>query len=372
MTPPDAARRLWNAAADWWWRIRSQIPIASANLMLAIAVALTTAVLGLVVQDLLPTQGSPHLYPDRVALLTVTLILLVAAIVWRSTVHRSTGTLFYVRVLDDEMPDWHQLPLAVAARSRMSLKSITRWVDLAAHTRDGVIDTVDTCHEVASALEAVINGDRDDTAYTIAPNLLWPAALAVGAELPIVDNLNLLELPGNPTTTGTRARTLSFRLTSGGGPADSIKAERIEHPSESDAPIGLILAFAPAAVHMTPEKVFAGQRISACHRLTPSCFNHIDDLARTPLTAEQIAALAFPLAQAISAIQVDPKRRAVVIAAAMPKTLAMALGWHLAQGTTRFFANTYLLHYHRADTYVPIRVHHAQPTGPPPRPTPLP
>jgi len=56
--------------------------------------------------------------------------------------------------------------------------------------------------------------------------------------------------------------------------------------------------------------------------------------------------------------------RELVIAAAMPKTLALALGWGLAQGTSRFFNNTHLLHHSEASgRYTPVRVHPSQPTS---------
>jgi hypothetical protein len=46
----------------------------------------------------------------------------------------------------------------------MSLRSVTRWVDVASGAHDGAIDLVDVCAEVATELEAVVNGDRDHTA----------------------------------------------------------------------------------------------------------------------------------------------------------------------------------------------------------------
>ncbi|MCC5698623.1 hypothetical protein LH612_36370, partial [Klebsiella pneumoniae] len=59
-----------------------------------------------------------------------------------------------------------------AQNRRMSTYSVVRWVDLGKCTRDGVIDVVEPCREVGAALEEAINNDRDDTGYTVAPNML--------------------------------------------------------------------------------------------------------------------------------------------------------------------------------------------------------
>ncbi len=114
------------------------------------------------------------------------------------------------RKIDDTMTDWHRQALEAARRRRLSLRSVTQWVDLkACTTRTGEMDLTAVCEQVAAALEATINTDRDDTGYTLAPNMPWAPTLAVGAELPIVERLRLLELHG---TRGTPTAETEFVL----------------------------------------------------------------------------------------------------------------------------------------------------------------
>jgi hypothetical protein len=348
------------AALGLWWRHRGTLLVAAANLFVAAALALTTALLGLVLEDALPVSGHRQVLPWRAFWLAAALLGLFMAILWRGSVHRRTGTLFYVRLIDETWPDWHATPVWVASRRRMSLRSVTRWVDLPDRTRDGVIDLVDVCAKVAAALEAVVNSDRDDTAYTIAPNMLWQPALAIGAELPIVDGLRLLELSGLPDGTGQGVTEISFRPpqpSAGDAPLPSPVSRR-----SAGARVGLLLVFTGRG--LDPDTVFDGMGVGEYYELQPASLG-VNPARRTGaiLTAAELAKLAAALPAAVAEIKRAAGERELVVAAAMPKTLAMALGWGLAQDTCRFFTNTHLLH-HDVETgrYVPVRVHPAQPT----------
>jgi hypothetical protein len=345
-----------------WWRVR----VAAVTFVVATMLALTTALLGLLVEDSLPLTGRPHITGGRCAALGVALLLLFLAILWRGSVHRRTGTLFYVRLIDAGWADWHTIPVQIASQRRMSLRSVTRWVDLSSHTRDGVIDVVDVCAEVAGGLESVVNGDRDDTAYTVAPNMPWPAALAVGAELPIVDGLQLLELPGRPDSAGDDTAEESFRLPQPS--ADVGTPPRPLSRSHTGTRVGLLLTFTGRG--LDPDTAFEGMDVGDYYGLDPASMGV--DLARrvgANFTGAELAKLAAALPPAVAEIKRAAGDRELVVAAAMPKTLAMALGWALAQGTCRFFTGTHLLHQDgRSGRYLPMRVNRAQPaslgTGP--------
>lgn len=356
---PKATART-RATTSRWRPAPGPLLITMANFAIAAFTALTTAALGLIVEDLLPLKPPRQVSLERATLLAAAFALLFAAVLWRSLIHRRTGTLFYVRLLADDMPDLHDTAIQIAARRRMSLKSVTRWADLPTHTHEGVIDLSATCADIAAGLETVINTDRDDTAYTIAPNILWPAALAIGAELPIVDNLQLLELP-DPRT----PQPITFTLTKAVTPAALITEELPLNATTPDAPVGLILAFAPAAAKMSPLAVFAEYSVSQCRRIRPAAVSHTTELNHITFTGPDVAAFARPLAEAIITVQDEAGTRGVVIAAAMPKVLAMAIGWHLAQAKTRFFDRTHLLYYdQQTAAYTPIRAHPAQATRP--------
>ncbi|MFE9187841.1 hypothetical protein ACFYMB_31435 [Micromonospora haikouensis] len=352
---PQATART-RAAMRRWRPAPGPLLSTVANFAIVTLAALTTAALALIVEDLVPLKPPRQVSPERATLLAAALALLFAAVLWRSLIHRRTGTLFYVRLLADDMPDLHDAAIQIAARRRMSIKSVTRWADLPTHTHQGVIDLSATCADIAAALEMVVNTDRDDTAYTIAPNILWPAALAIGAELPIVDNLQLLELP-DPRT----PKPITFTLTKAVTPATLVTEELPLDATTPDAPVGLILAFAPAAAKMSPQRVFGEYPVSQCRRIRPAAIDDVAGLGGRTFTGPEVAAFVRPLADAVMAVQNEAGTHGVVIAAAMPKVLAMAIGWHLAQANTRFFDRTHLLHYDQGtNTYIPIRTHPAQ------------
>jgi hypothetical protein len=338
--------------------------VAVANFLVGTGVAAVAAAGSLLIEDALPIEGSRDLSWERVAALVAALGLLFGAVRWRGRVHRRTGTLFYVRVIDDAMEDWHRLALQAAARRRLSLQSVTRWIDLPARTsQPGPIDVVGVCEQVAAAMQALVDTDRDDTGYTLAPNMLWPVALAVGAELPIVERLDLLELD-----TASRGHETRFALPS--LPAGRPGRLTVEHEDYEGAPtgrVGLLLAFGKAAVHMDPRRVFADMGISEHYLIRPAWVGaDLASLRPGAFDQDQLAALAAGLPVAVAEIKDCAGSRECVVAAAMPKTLAVALGWGLAQATCRFFTGTHLLHYDGpTGRYMPMRVHPSQPTGSP-------
>lgn len=361
--------------------------VVVANFFVGTAVALLAAVLGLVMQDLLTQVGLGQVSPLRWVVLVVSLATLLAALKVatsrRTRIHTSTGTLFYVRVQADERFDWHADALEAARRGRMSVRTVTRWInDSATRTTTGIIDVSATCAEVAATLEILVNTDRDDTAYTIAPNLPWPVGLAIGAELPIVSGLGLLELQGGPPSPSpslSPARPanpppeISFvlarrthRTTSDWWKTDLVRDEgALPQSSPGPARFGLLIALTPVppGSETTPETAFAGTGVTSYFRLRPA------EPTASPLTSSHLQRLAPALVDAVA----DVKKQAVeqgaelVVVARMPKTLAVALGWGLAQTDVAFFAGTHLMHYRTVmpHPYVPMRVHPAQPTTPP-------
>jgi hypothetical protein len=72
--------------------------------------------------------------------------------------------------------------------------------------------------------------------------------------------------------------------------------------------------------------------------------DYFGPVARQPpgarLTGAQLAAIAERLPAAVAAVKQAAGDRELVVAAALPKTLAMALGWGLSEGPQRFFTRT--------------------------------
>jgi len=359
----------------WWYKIPGQVLIGVANVMIAAATASVAALLGLVADNLLPATGPAHLVWSRFWWLIVALAALILAIVARGSVHAQTGTLFYVRILDDAMRDLHTQALTSARRRRMSLRSVTRWVDLDGSTTDtGVIDIVDECAAVGSALQAVVNSDRDDTAYTIAPNLLWPAALAVGAELPIVRRLEVLEFATLDQRSKSRSPETRFILPDDNtdkAPTTDVVVDTVTVPGQPrrSGRVGLFLAFSKSALNIDAATEFAARGVGGYHRIRPASVSaDLSELTTDRYHAGQLASLAAALPAAVATIKKRAGNRELVVIAAMPKTLALALGWGLAQRDCRFFHRTHLLNWTSGTAFVPMRVHPAQPTSAPASP----
>lgn len=71
-----------------------------------------------------------------------------------------------------------------ARRRRLTLRSVTRWVDASASSGGRLVDLVAVCRETAAALEAMINADPGGSRRLLASDMMWPPALAVGAQCP--------------------------------------------------------------------------------------------------------------------------------------------------------------------------------------------
>lgn len=318
-----------------------------------------TAGLALVLEDALPKpDAGARFVRERVTLVVIALVVLLGALALRSVLHRRTGTLFHVQLLDEGMEDRRGAALATAIGQKMSVRSITRWVDFTHATRNGVIDLVDACREVGTALEESINSDRDDTGYTVAPNVLWPIALGIGGYLPPVRTLRLLELPK------PRDPVREFILTHGLPVRLAAPAEHLDG-DPSAGRVGVWLAFSPEAAKYE-SSFLAPFGVTEVYPFTMHGVAPVRGWTPPRLESREMAALGPRLAEHLTRIKVDCKGRELVVAAMIPKTVALALGWYLAQARCRFFTGTHLLHFDEGtERYVPMRVKPTQPATPP-------
>jgi len=340
--------------------LRDRLPISGGRttvwlLGAAIVVLATilTAGLALVIEDMLPKQDpADRFVPIRLILVVGTFALLLLALRTRSVVHRTTGTLFHVQLLDESMEDLRREALNSAIMRKMSVRSVTRWVDLEHCRRNGVIDVVDVCCEVGAELERSINSDRDDTGYTVVPNVLWPMALAIGGYLPPVHDLAILELPtdGGAAQEMPLVPDIPLRL--------SVPSVDLDGKTRTGR-VGVWLAFGPAAARFTIDR-FAESGVSTAYPISVEGWPGKG--APPQLDATQLAALGPALADHLTRIKKDCGGRELVIVAMIPKTAALALGWHLAHARCRFFHGTHLMYYdEQSKTYVPVRVKASQP-----------
>lgn len=278
------------------------------------------------------------------------------------------------------MPDWHSAAAAAASRRRLALRTVAEWVNATPQTASGVVDAVRPTTTTATLLTMLLNLDRDDTGSALAPNLLWPIALAVGYLLPPSSGITLLELgagaPGAtgpdsevewrpPTDTPTPemlARTVI--LLPGTVPTPASGAER---PTAEAERMGLVLAFSRAAKLMKPEEFFADFGVSSYVVLQPGDVSpDRHELQHACFRADRLTELARVLPTLVADAKQKAGNRELVVAAAMPKTLAVALGMGLARLGSAWFTGTHLLHWDDSRrAFVPIRTRDSQPTAAP-------
>ena len=131
------------------------------------------------------------------AVLTVSLLLLLAAwvaVLWlRRNVSGVAGSLYYIRMIDPSMQDWHAAAEARAAVQFLHLYEVTRPV-LMAPNSSGVVDVRDQVESMHEKLQDLFNSDDQKTGFQVAPNMLWPLALGLGYSLALPRTSAFLEL----------------------------------------------------------------------------------------------------------------------------------------------------------------------------------
>lgn len=150
------------------------------------AVALAT----LVIEDLFT--------PDPFSFGPLTWLLVPIVLGWfllylRAQLEHRRGTFYYVRLLHHAMTDRHELAAVGRGAAHDEVRVLTRWIS--PHTAHGVIDDLaDDLTDLTRELERCFNTDTARTGYHLAPNLLWPSALALGYNVPLPHDAELLEL----------------------------------------------------------------------------------------------------------------------------------------------------------------------------------
>lgn len=150
------------------------------NVLIGFLVPATVGVAALLAEDLLPKHkdafGST---PARWIWFVSLLVCLGGSILWRSRLARRRGTLYYLRVLDDAMPDWHLERIREIQAGMLGFRRVTRSVDAG---DSKVVDLRRVASELTVEFERLSNDDDQGTGYHVAPNMLWPAAIAFGYE----------------------------------------------------------------------------------------------------------------------------------------------------------------------------------------------
>lgn len=147
---------------------------------------------GLVAEDLFPDEG--HWFDDnfrtaRIIGLVVSLLLALIATWLLTHYRRNRGTLYYLRFQNETNPDYHEEVVDKARSEYLDFRSVSAWCDPgieqekdSGSSRYHVVDVRKQLNEMSAEFQRTTNDDAGDSGFDIAPNLLFPAALALGYE----------------------------------------------------------------------------------------------------------------------------------------------------------------------------------------------
>ena len=171
-------------------------------LLLPFGAAAAAAFGGLVAEDVFPKpdlclpEPTPWLalnevLPARVTGLVIALILAAVGTWILTKRRRNRGTLYYLRFQSETNPDFHQDVVEKSREQYLDFRSISAWCDptlgvdhsrrsQADLSRNHVVDVRRQLNEMSAELQRTTNDDTGDSGFDIAPNLIFPAALALG------------------------------------------------------------------------------------------------------------------------------------------------------------------------------------------------
>lgn len=346
--------------------------------------AATTATLALVLEDLLPALGSTQPWgttPARVVVLACTFWPLMLLVAVRQRLQRSFGTLFYGELLLSSMSGRHVEHLTEEARLYGEYKEYR-----GAGVKPGPdgIDFVPSIRDLQSQLNSSLNNDSVRSGFHFAPNLLWPAAIGLGAALTRRHVLDLVELSTTPLRwrAGTSAPTWGF---------DSVSVcARDSSGHASDATSGATSGLTCIIVELSDEgpvsepaewrlgrRVYVGcyppesPRENSPESATPSRPPEGRVLVQTtPTGASAMSTFGHvhPAAavDAVTQAIVDELRRTptgpVLVAARMSKVVALAVGMRLGELHPHPWDRLVFLHFNPGPaSWTPTRNHPEQP-----------
>lgn len=169
----------------------------------AITGVLSTAVAGLVIEDILPNQDGVgpvdlgHSTGWRWLALAISLTLFSALVYSGSWRRRRLGSLFYLRVLPHGQPDWISDLAQQKGLARPLFRSLLRRYDCGAGLAGDIVEVVD---EYTDRVVELVHQDDPATTTTIAPNLSLPVAIALGYNWLIPPQVRLMDIDRRRST----------------------------------------------------------------------------------------------------------------------------------------------------------------------------
>lgn len=358
------------------------------NTAITLVGVITIALLGLVLEDMLPrTMGEQRVFDHvRIGAGAFFLSSLLALVYWRSRIASAYGTLYHMTFLGVGMPETHTLELLEHVPKHPNAKRLSRrWLVPEPDAHPRVCDLASEVQDMARTLQVAMNEDDVSTGYHLAPDLLFPIALAFGYELTPWANSTLDELhkPTNPREPAFAPHVDRWRL-------GAASKDRSPVGTRSVGPVGvatsLIAELSPGSSANSPW-IFATKRdVRVAVFASPG--GDVHDTRRPVVLAECKAevqrgfvvvsapTMVDELAASIRAAVHDGNGEPVLLAFRVPKTVALAVGHALR--TTRCGASSPCtesrcinvwevlvpLHFVQRATgnpYIPLRVHPDQP-----------
>lgn len=327
-------------------------PISLATVVTGVLGVLTTAFAGLIIQDWWPGPADSGGFrpgdstPARLGVF----LLLAAGFIWvlyaLSWYRRDRGTLFYLRLITRGQSDFHAGLARADAATRPAFRSLLHRVDLGG---DGpVIDLRSTVESFSDSIANLIHQDDPATSTTVAPNMLFPVALAVGYDWQEPPDTILREFNGPRVPISTlipqpfdlrlkavhqcyqqiRQRTLADNFgTDLPGPAAPpagvlwLDFHFTQTPGPTDIPTGIGPGFHAHLTHRVIGVLDGDQTRPRYRSVTAGPGpDDIDPATMAALMAWHIH----------DALLTDP-HRPVAVTARVPKAVALAAGWQLRQ-----------------------------------------
>ncbi len=265
---------------------------------------------------------------------------------------RERGTLYYVSALASGMSDWH---LSKASQKRATddhfdMRVIRR--NLVLSPSDEVHDIVEVVNEIGRDLELTMNDDSLDTAFRIAPNMLWHVGVGVGSQLYLWPNSMFEDLPDKPgrsketvekpqddaasdlsdTATGAKGECVSWTPVVSDEVLDSdvihVEHDHINNGAKDLIVVGMDLA--QGLHHLDVSPLHPALRFDI-QGVEATAGGASREPTRFPVMTPSNA---VPMAHAATRVLLDAIHAnhgsRVFWAARLPKTMSVAMGWILA------------------------------------------
>lgn len=345
------------------WQVTRQMSIIAAS-----------AAAGVLATDLVSAVDGPLPVARVVATLVAILVATVTALLANRKLdflRKSSGTVYFIRYQFPGMANWHTQELRTLAErlGYQDLRAITR--EVSNRPDRGVIDLVDDVKDISQALEIAVNTDDAQTGIRMAVDMQWMAAMAVGHRMyGRWETQQLDEMRTDDTPQGIQEPSLGWHLIASPGDLGQFAPITLitppPEPDRADADVvlvtanltpniklgklnGAIIAASPPYCRPEPWRdapwygvgVFASNTVEGGDGALPNTTGITFDtpcmgvtMADAPLQGEPTSHPWLATVACVKALRAALHAHPaaiVVFTAQVPKTVGLALGWHLVR-----------------------------------------